>query len=156
MNIALLVINFLWLVVLITGLVIWIPKYVDSQYQDVTVHFVILGFTFLGLTTKMVKHILNGEVNIGYVVLYTISIALLLLAITGVYYWLPKYFPQGITDPITGKTDMTFASNILVACFTISLIFMNMYEQEYAEAIYKSGDITSTLINFGGKRKLKK
>lgn len=156
MNLVLLGTNFVWLVVLITGLVIWIPKYVDESYQDITVHFVILGFTFLALTTKLIKHILNNEVNFGYIMLYVISIALLLLAITGVYYWLPKYFPQGVKDPITGKTDVAFASNILVSCFTISLIFMNMYEQEYAEAIYKSGDVTSTLITFGGKRKLKK
>lgn len=156
MNLVLLGVNFAWLVVLITGLVIWIPKYVDSNYQDVTIHFVILGFTFLALTSKIIKHILNGEVNIGYVVLYTISIALLLLAITGVYYWLPKYFPQGVKDPITGKTDMVFANNILVSCFTVSLIFMNIYEQEYTESIYKGGEVASALITFGGKRKLKK
>jgi hypothetical protein len=156
MNTLLLGINFVWLIVLITGLVLWIPKYVDPQYQDVTVHFVILGFTFLALTTKLIKHALTGEINIGYIVLYVISVALLLLAITGVYYWLPKYFPQGVKDPITGKTDITFASNILVSCFTISLIFVNMYEQEYTEAIYKGGEITSALISYGGKRKLKK
>jgi hypothetical protein len=156
MNTILLGVNFLWLIVLITGLVLWIPKYVSSQYQDITVHFVILGFTFLALTTKLIKHVTSGETNIGYIGLYVLSVVLLLLAITGVYYWLPKYFPQGVKDPITGKTPVDFASNILVSCFTISLIFVNLYEQEYTEAIYKGGDVTSTLISYGGKRKLKK
>jgi len=155
MNLIFLGINFAWLIVLITGLVLWIPKYVDKSYKDVTIHFVILGFTFLTLTNKLLKYTLNGQINVGYVILYTISIAVLLLAITGVYYWLPKYFPQGVKDPVTGNTDLTFLNNILVSCFTVSLIFINIYEQEYTESIYRTGQISSVFLKYGGNHKLK-
>jgi heme/copper-type cytochrome/quinol oxidase subunit 4 len=143
----------LWLVVLLTALIVWVPAYVEDKYKDITVHFIVLGFTFIAITGKFISHVSKNELDVGYILLYALSIAILLVAVTGVYYWMPKYYPEGVKDPITGKADLDFANTILLSCFTITLIFLNLYEQEYTESIYKSGEVTSTLINFGGRRR---
>ena len=143
----------IWLIVLITGLVYWIPKYVEKEYRDITIHFTLIGFTFISITTRFIEHILNGDVNRVHIGLYLLSIAVLLTAVTGVYYWVPKYFPKGIPDPITGDTDSKYTNVALLATFTMTLLLINLYEQEYSEGLYKSGEVISNLVNYGGKRK---
>ena len=153
METALLTFYFLWLIVLITGLVLWIPKYVKEEDQDITISFTILGFTFISMTMKFISRVLKGEANSVYIGLYLLSVAILLAAITGVYYWFPKYFPQGIPDPVSGKFSKKYSETVLVACFTVTLIFINLYDREYSEGVYKSGEVMSALVNYGGKRK---
>lgn len=153
MDVLMIAFYILWLIVLITALIVWVPAYVEDKYKDITVHFIVLGFTFIAMTGKFISHVSNNEIDPTYIILYILSIAVLFVAVTGVYYWLPKYYPEGVKDPITGKADLDFANTIVISCFTITLIFLNLYEQEYTESIYKSGEVTSALINFGGKRK---
>jgi len=152
MNIALVSFLFLWVVVFITGLVVWVPNYVDEKYRGVTIQFIIAGFTFIALTTKFVDHLLNDEMNFTYIALYVLAIIILVVAATGVYYWIPTYFPEGIEDPITGTKNHQFLRSIVVSCFILSLLFINIYEREYSESICRCA---SKMLKFGGK-KLKK
>lgn len=157
MNIVLLSFLFVWLIVFITGLVAWVPSYVENKYKGVTVQFIIAGFTFIVITTKFIEHIVNGEMNNVYIALYLFAIAVLLLAATGVYYWIPTYFPEGIKDPITGEQDTQFIRLILVSCFTLIMIFVNIYEREYSDTICKCATrLANSYTKIAGLRKLKK
>lgn len=157
MNVALVSFLFVWLVVFITGLVVWVPNNVENKYKSVTVQFIIAGFTFIVTTTKFIDHLLNGEMNSVYLGLYLFSIAVLLLATTGVYYWIPKYFPEGIKDPITGEQDTQFIRLVLVSCFTLIMIFVNIYEREYSDSICKCATkLANSYTKIAGLRKLKK
>lgn len=152
MNIVLVSFLFVWMIVFITGIVLWVPNYVDDKYRGVTIQFMIAGFTFIAISSKFVNHLMNGEINNVYIGLYVLAIVLLLTAATGAYYWIPTYFPEGIQDPITGKKDQQFLRSIVVSSFVLTLLFINIYEREYSESICRCA---STLLKFGGK-KLKK
>lgn len=157
MKLGLVTFLFIWLIVFITGLAVWVPSYIGDEYKGVTIQFVVAGFTFIALTSKFVDHVLNGEMNSVYIILYVITIGLLLVALTGVYYWIPQYFPEGIDDPTTGKKNTQLLRMILVSCFTMLMIFINIYEREYSESICRcASNITNAFTKLTGGKKLKK
>lgn len=133
-----------WLIVsfiLITGIV---PNYVSEEYRDVTIHIITFGFVLITLASRFYYKYQEGTLTWAFIVLFILTIAAFAVLISGAYYWINKYFGR--------EDEYMLMSNILIGVFTVTLVFINLYEQEYSETFYKAGEIVSMI---GGKRKFK-
>lgn len=134
----------LWLILTFVIITVIVPRFVPDEYKDISVHITTFGFVLISLLSKFIIKLYDGTITYMFMFLFLLSIGGFITLVTGVYYWVPKYlysFEQSTVD------------NILIGGFTASLIFINLYEQEYQDTIYKIGDV---ITMFGGKRKSKK
>lgn len=137
----LLVIYIFWLIITAVGILYIVPTYVPSKYKDVTAHFLTMGFALISLISKFVYKYYYGTLTYMFLVLFVFSLAIFATLVSGAYYWMPKY---------SNSPDDTTSVNMFVGFFTTSLIFINLYDQEYQDTIYKTGDLIGMAA---GKRK---
>lgn len=123
------------------------PFYVPEEYRADTIEIGAMSFVLISVLYNLFTRILSGDYSIVSIIVYLLVIGLFLTAVTGVYYWIPKYFDN--------KNTQLAVRQYVFSTYTLMLYFMNFIEGEYFKRTI-GWTATSTLpdtVIMGGKRR---